>query len=785
MVAEPLSVSNLTMISHELKELGDRLQSSLRIEISGLLHELAARDTAVLQQFETTVARQFQLELQSPNGQAASRALSPLPQQVDTAAVDCLPSSPSTPPTRGMGDHVLVASGPPCNPGTLSYTGTVVGSGGGGKKRVGPKRVKGLGPDMELAPHLPCQGRCGGFDHARGTLHSAPAGLSMSMAASHRAPSENNDTYLPSPPPGPSPLPLHGVTGFRHGRPKGMARRPPPLPPIPHTMADLPGSVSETRRPSAPDESEEEDDEGEETAQADHAAGGRAVNRDHAIDGGAGGIGHETGVSTDVEQLRKLGLGIDTTLASPDLSDEASNAMADNTDNKPRALKKTGRTLSFGSPMADSNLMSRDPLSYGAGRRSKGVIARVVVSEYFDYLIGFVLICNTATIGWQVDHMAQNYTEDVPFHFQVFEVFFCGAFVVELLARIFVFRTSLFTMPGWVWNVFDAFVICLQVAEVVTAFAIGHSPEALDGVGLLRTVRLGRIVRLVRMVRLIPELKSMVYLIAASMWSFFWTVVLLLLLMFGVAVYFTELVSDYRRETFNQGRLLVDDGGEPQTLEELLTEQWGSISASVLSLYQAILGGVDWKTITDPVSEYVSSTTIPIFCIYIAFATLVMLNLVTGVFVEGAQRIIREDRDAELVRQVRKMFAMTDNDDDRELSWEEFEGHINDKRMNEYFKAVDLSRQDARDLFRLLDNDSSGSLSAEEFVQGCIRLRGPARSVDLMTMIYNYKNSTVKWMDHAAMMDSMLATISEGLNNLLVINGAAPIRGRSFSLGTQ
>ncbi|CAJ1390782.1 unnamed protein product, partial [Effrenium voratum] len=44
-----------------------------------------------------------------------------------------------------------------------------------------------------------------------------------------------------------------------------------------------------------------------------------------------------------------------------------------------------------------------------------------------------------------------------------------------------------------------------------------------------------------------------------------------------------------------------------------------------------------------------------VFSMYIAFATLVMLNLVTGVFVEGAQRIAREEKEQELIKSVQKL----------------------------------------------------------------------------------------------------------------------------------
>ena len=49
-----------------------------------------------------------------------------------------------------------------------------------------------------------------------------------------------------------------------------------------------------------------------------------------------------------------------------------------------------------------------------------------------------------------------------------------------------------------------------------------------------------------------------------------------------------------------------------------------------------------------------------------------------------------------------------------------------------------LARQ-ARGLFNLLDADDSGSISVKEFIQGCLRLRGQAKSIDVATLIYMTK----------------------------------------------
>merc|ERR1719464_1819812 len=63
---------------------------------------------------------------------------------------------------------------------------------------------------------------------------------------------------------------------------------------------------------------------------------------------------------------------------------------------------------------------------------------------------------------------------------------------------------------------------------------------------ILRILRIIRIVRLVRVLRLISELRTIITSIASSMKHLLWTIVLLLLVIYMVSVYLTQLVLDYR-----------------------------------------------------------------------------------------------------------------------------------------------------------------------------------------------------------------------------------------------
>jgi len=258
----------------------------------------------------------------------------------------------------------------------------------------------------------------------------------------------------------------------------------------------------------------------------------------------------------------------------------------------------------------------------------------IVEHDYFNWVLVGCLLANALTFGIQANVMAGDTSGQTPEIFTIMNVSFCVIFALELLLRAVAYRKNFLMGDGWSWNVFDTIVVLSSIIdEFSQAFFItgsGMQQQLLGFAGVLRMLRLGRVLRLVRLIRVIPALKSMVYLISASMNSFFWTGVLLLILMYCVAVYFTDLATDIIRLNNSQGF----DSSE-------IKKYWGSLGQAVSSLFQAITGGMDWRVVVEvfenSAPELYELLNI-IFSLYIAFATLVMLNLVTGVFVEGAQR---------------------------------------------------------------------------------------------------------------------------------------------------
>merc|ERR1719330_2301087 len=133
------------------------------------------------------------------------------------------------------------------------------------------------------------------------------------------------------------------------------------------------------------------------------------------------------------------------------------------------------------------------------------------------------------------------------------------------------------------------------------------------------------------------------------------------------------------------------------------------------------------------------------FVFYIFFMYFGVLNVVVGAFVATTAEIALKDKDA-LVRaeterlknytiHIKRFFRAADTDNDGHLTWEEFEEHLTKPEVQAYFRSMDLNVTQAGRLFDLLDVDLSNKVTVNEFLEGCIRLKGQASSIDMNMLL--------------------------------------------------
>jgi hypothetical protein len=155
-------------------------------------------------------------------------------------------------------------------------------------------------------------------------------------------------------------------------------------------------------------------------------------------------------------------------------------------------------------------------------------------------------------------------------------------------------------------------------------------------------------------------------------------------------------------------------------------------------------GGIDWDDVSRPLMEDIHPLMALPLALYVAISLFIMMNLVTGIFVEAAQHNMQESKCLRLVHQLRDLFMGADTDHTGDISFEEFSKQLDNPLIEEYFEEIELAAHEAKHFFALLDLGNEGKINAEEFVNGCMRMRGYSRAIDLELL----KSLMLKYISH-------------------------------------
>jgi hypothetical protein len=259
----------------------------------------------------------------------------------------------------------------------------------------------------------------------------------------------------------------------------------------------------------------------------------------------------------------------------------------------------------------------------------------------------------------------------------------------------------------------------------------------------LKILRLMRVVRVVRVMRFFTELRVMALGIVGSMGSLMWAIVILLTFVFIFAVVITQMVTfdlDANTSVAVQSLSVEDD--------TILREAFGSVGLSSFTLFLVITNGIDWESIASPLID-ISFAMFAGLCFYIVFSTWAVLNVVTGVFVENAIKSKESDRDLmflekskqreRYVSQIRDIFERFDANHTGVLEYDEFIRCLQDPYAQECMAQLGLevgATSDTESLWKALDFDGNGSINVDEFIFGCTRFKGSARSLDLARVMH-------------------------------------------------
>lgn len=368
----------------------------------------------------------------------------------------------------------------------------------------------------------------------------------------------------------------------------------------------------------------------------------------------------------------------------------------------------------------------------------------------FQVITCLMIVANVILIGVMADDQlkaAVDKTKESP-AWEYLDLAFCIFFALELMLRVVSDRIVFVLGSEWRWNLFDTVLVVLSVADAILNRITSLTLSNVTVARVLRFVRLIRVVRIVRAVRAFHNLRIVVFAIFESMLSLVWCLLVVGGLIYIFAILFLYGVTEH----FSTAE---SAGADPKLKDDLL-HYYGSVPTSIGTLFMTISGGVDWQDVMLPLKA-VHWTYQPLFIFYVFLMVIGVLNVVMGAFVAATAEIANRDKDALVkaeiqqlqvyTQRIKSFFQDADRDKSGMLSWGEFEEHLKVPTVSAYFRTLELDVSQAHALFRLLDNDASGEVGLDEFLAGCMRLKGQAKSLEVNMLLYENRRLFNKMAD--------------------------------------
>jgi len=359
--------------------------------------------------------------------------------------------------------------------------------------------------------------------------------------------------------------------------------------------------------------------------------------------------------------------------------------------------------------------------------------AKLILNDWrFTLCMLLIIFSSAVTIGIETEYAALDPSQSAgSLVFNILEIIYTIFFLMELALRVYALRWNVFwNESDGMWNFFDFIVVVISVVGVVSQ-AVAGGVGTLHVTLLLRVLRLARILktlRVVRVVRFVGSLRRLVSSIMATLRTLVWAILLLGLLLYLFGIAFTDVVTMHRHN------VIVRTGIDP--VSSLIW--WSSLGPSMSTLFEAVTGGVNWAEPVEPLVAIHPAWGL-LFWLFVAFATLAVMNSITATFCQSAIEFAQHDKELatwsalsqheKYARKLQLLFLEIDTDHSGLITKSELDNVLRQENFQAYFESLEIDTSDAWLLFKLLDSDRNGVLELEEFVSGCLQLKGQAKAI--------------------------------------------------------
>lgn len=133
------------------------------------------------------------------------------------------------------------------------------------------------------------------------------------------------------------------------------------------------------------------------------------------------------------------------------------------------------------------------------------------------------------------------------------------------------------------------------------------------------------------------------------------------------------------------------------------------------------------------------------FYIYVWCVTFAIVRVISAIFLKETLAAAAEDQETAMMEHMRKkekeishlrrVFNEADQNGDGRITWDEFVLLLNNEEVKNWLSHLGFDVVEISGLFKLLDG-GDGEIEFDELLSGVMRIKGGAKHVDLLTLLY-------------------------------------------------
>eukprot|EP00747_Dinoflagellata_sp_TGD_P035045 gnl/TRDRNA2_/TRDRNA2_137616_c0_seq2.p1 gnl/TRDRNA2_/TRDRNA2_137616_c0~~gnl/TRDRNA2_/TRDRNA2_137616_c0_seq2.p1 ORF type:complete len:307 (+),score=56.49 gnl/TRDRNA2_/TRDRNA2_137616_c0_seq2:135-1055(+) len=255
--------------------------------------------------------------------------------------------------------------------------------------------------------------------------------------------------------------------------------------------------------------------------------------------------------------------------------------------------------------------------------------------------------------------------------------------------------------------------------------------------GLMRLLRLARLIRMLKLLQVLSAFETLFVLIRsikASFGALIWSFVLLLCMQLTVGLLLCQLLSEEIKE----------GGSMEEDKRREIFGYFGTFTNSLLSMFQVSLA--TWVPICRLLYVDVSEFYGLFIVVYRCMLCFAVVKTITAVFISETQKAAAGDMEILAIKKQKEreknsvvfkdIFKEFDSSGDGQgtVKWDDFQQLIHDEVIRPLLQKCELDPSDLEQLFQIFDS-GNGTIEVDEFIDGMGRMKGSARSMDVVALL--------------------------------------------------